>query len=89
MDCDRIVFSGHAIRRMALRKISRDEVLWVLAHGATIAEYPEDKPYPSRLISGIVSGRPIHVVAALDSGGGNCIVITTYEPAQSRPDKPE
>ena len=80
MECERVVFSGHAILRMIQRGMGRDAVLKVLTHGETIAEYADDKPYPSRLMLGYVAGRPLHVVVAFDECSGNCIIVTAYEP---------
>ena len=56
MDCDAISFSRHALQRMFERAISPDEIRKALANGETVADYPEDTPYPSRLILGIVAG---------------------------------
>ena len=64
MDCKRVVFSGHAIQRMFERGIGRDDALAVIAQGETIAEYADDKPYPSRLFLGSAGARPLHVVLA-------------------------
>jgi len=60
----RLVFRVHALRRMFERRISVDDVLQVLGAGDVIEDYPEDLPYPSRLMLGRVKNRPIHVVAA-------------------------
>ncbi len=62
MDCDRIVFSGHAIPRMFERQIDSNDVESVLRTGEVIAEYPDELPYPSCLMLGFVEGRAIHVV---------------------------
>jgi hypothetical protein len=51
-----------------------------LATGETIEEYPEDVPYPSRLVLGSIGNRPIHVVAADNRKVEETIVITAYEP---------
>lgn len=80
MECERLVFSGHAIRRMFQRGIGRDEVVAVLSGGETIAEYPDDTPYPSRLVLGFTNGKPVHVVVARDAETDTCIVVTVYEP---------
>ena len=82
MDCGRVVFSGHAIQRMFERAISRDDVLAVIAQGETIAEYADDKPYPSRLLLGSVGSKPVHVVLASDEAANVCIVVTVYEPTR-------
>jgi hypothetical protein len=80
MDCERVVFSGHGIQRMFQREISRDAVLDVVSGGETVAEYPEDAPYASRLLLGFVNGGPLHVLVAFDRETATCIVVTAYEP---------
>lgn len=80
MDYQTLVFSGHAVKQMFQRKISRDEVKVVLNEGEVIAEYPDDRPYPSYLMLRIVNQRPIHVVAAKDAETQTVYVITAYEP---------
>jgi len=52
MSADRITFRVHAVRRMFRRAISVEDVRRVLADGETIEDYPDDKPYPSRLLLG-------------------------------------
>jgi hypothetical protein len=51
-----------------------------LEFGEVIEEYPDDKPYPSRLVMGQVGLRPIHIVVADDNEARETIVITVYEP---------
>ncbi len=80
MECERTVFSGHAIQRMFQRGIDRDAVLAVVAHGEVLVEYADDTPYPSRLLLGFVDARPLHVVVAVDALTGTCIVVTAYQP---------
>ena len=80
MECKRVVFSGHAVRHMFERGIGRDDVLAVVYRGETIAEYADDKPYPSRLLLGSVEARPLHVVLASDDAAALGIVVTVYEP---------
>ncbi len=80
MKCNQAVFSGHAIRRMFERRISKSEALKVISDGDVIAEYPDDEPFPSFLMLGFVGGRPIHVVAANEADVLRCHVITAYDP---------
>ena len=80
MECEQVVFSGHAIQRMFQRGIGLDAVLAVVAQGETVAAYADDKPYPSRLLLGFVDAKTLHVVVALDESMGACIVVTAYEP---------
>lgn len=80
MKCERVVFSGHAIQRMFQRGVGKDAVSAVISGGESIAEYPDDNPYPSRLLLGFVEGRPLHVVVAWDAGTETCIIVTAYEP---------
>ena len=47
-------------------------------HGAVIESYPDDTPFPSELLMGIVNGRVLHLVIAKDVEVKH--VITAYEP---------
>jgi hypothetical protein len=76
----RLVFRVHALQRMLERHISADDVRWVLESGETIAEYPDDRPVPSRLVLGWVLNEPLHVVAADDLDGDITVVISVYRP---------
>lgn len=80
MNCDRIVFSGHALQRMFERGLGGDDVRSVLRDGEEIASYPDDTPYPSGVVLGFVEGRAVHVVAAREEKTRTCIVITVYHP---------
>ncbi|MFZ8845145.1 DUF4258 domain-containing protein [Thermoflexus sp.] len=60
--------------------MSMGEVESELKTGETIATYPDDEPYPSRLILGWVGGRPLHLVVADDPARNVRIVIPVYEP---------
>ena len=76
----RLLFRMHAIRRMFERGITVDEVEAVLGAGEVIEDYPNDTPYPSRLMLGWIGSRPLHVVAASNLAQNEEIVITVYEP---------
>ena len=56
----------------------------VLADGETIENYPDDQPYPSRLVLGFVDEKPVHVVCAESLSDDQMIVITVYEPELER-----
>lgn len=76
----KLTFRIHAIQRMFERQISPEDVRFAVESGETIQEYPDDTPYPSRLILGWKSQRPIHVVVADNEPGNEKIVVTVYEP---------
>lgn len=75
-----VIFRLHAIQRMFQRRISKVDVITVLMAGEIIENYPDDLPYPSRLIVGWAGARPLHVVAAYNASSGEEIIITVYEP---------
>jgi len=75
-----IVFRVHAIQRMFQRRISEEDVRYVLDAGEVIEEYPGDVPYPSKLILGERDQRYFHVVVAENKASREMIVITVYEP---------
>ncbi len=68
--------------RMAECAIREEDVAHVVSAGKEIESYPNDQPYPSRLLLGWVQARPIHVVAA--TAEHEIIVITVYEPDPSQ-----
>ena len=79
MDCTNLSISGHALRRMFERGIPPASVQTGVAGGEVIAEYPEDRPFPSVLLLGFVDGEPLHVIVARDPAGA-CVIVTAYRP---------
>ena len=75
-----ITFTGHAVRRMFARGISKTDVVSVITSGKVIAEYPGDKPFPSCLVLGLAGGRSLHVVVALEEERQTRHIVTVYEP---------
>jgi hypothetical protein len=75
-----VIFRVHAVQRMFERNIGVEDVRKVLSDGVVIEDYPDDTPYPSRLVLGWCEGRPIHVVAAHNAEDNSIIVVTVYEP---------
>lgn len=59
-----LIFTTHALRRMPPRGILVREVREVLHAPVLVEDYPDDMPYPSRLVLGWAGGRPLHVVVA-------------------------
>ncbi len=76
----KVTYRVHAVRRMFERAITEEDVRKVLDEGEEIAGYPDDNPYPSRLLLGWRGERPLHVVAAYNAQDDETIVITVYEP---------
>ena len=77
----RIEWRKHVLQKLAERGIAQQAVRDVLLKGERIREYSDDKPFPSALFLGYVSGRPFHVVAACDETSRQAFVITAYEPS--------
>ena len=59
-----LTYRVHAVRRMFERGITEVDVHTDLSEGEEIAAYPDDTPYPSRLLIGWRGDKPPHVVAA-------------------------
>jgi len=75
-----IIFSQHALSRMFEREISPELVKKAIFNGSIITEYPDDTPYPSRLILFRDEERVIHIVIGHDKDNDKIFVITVYEP---------
>ena len=78
MDIYQILYQLHAIERMSQRKISEEDVEHIILTGEVIAEYPDDTPYPSKLLLGWRNAKPLHVVVATDHVNRHKFVITAY-----------
>ena len=82
MNCSHVIFTGHALRRMFQRELGKDDIVEILKGGECIAEYLEDRPYPSYLILGFSGSRPVHIVVAKDRIDEACYVVTAYVPGR-------
>ena len=71
----------HTLIRLDERNISQEDILKVVLNGEVIEDYPGNKPFPSCLMLGMVSGKPYHVVVALDIESPMVYIITAYEPS--------
>ena len=80
MQCSRLTFTRHAVERMFSRSINVREIAALVASGEVIADYPDDKPYPSVLLLDYIAGDPVHVVVARDEQSADCYVVTVYVP---------
>jgi hypothetical protein len=76
----RIEWLKHSAERMFERGIARAEAVKALLEGEVIEDDPDDTPYPSALLLGVIDGKPLHVVVAYDTASAYCMVITVYQP---------
>ena len=81
---DHLVYRVHAIQRMFERQSGEAEVVHVVKAGVEIESYPNDTPYPSRLLLGFSHGEALHVVAAYNAPADETIIITAYRPDPAR-----
>lgn len=79
-----LVFTRHARKRILERGIRTDEIRGATDASTVVEEYPDDKPYPSRLVLGWARGRPLHLVLAGPTVEGDTILVTLYEPDPER-----
>ena len=77
----KLFYSNHAVKQMFSRAISTIEVEYALRNGVAIMDYPDDKPYPSKLLLAFYNKRPIHVVCSDNVEEETTVIITTYEPS--------
>ena len=66
MNCDHVMFTGHAVQRMFERRIQKEQIRDLLQSGEVIAEYPNDVPLPSSLLT-----NPILVSGPMTLGRGD------------------
>ena len=78
MNCQKLVFSSHAIQQMFFRRISKEDVKTAINYGEVIEEKPDDTPFLSYLILDFVNNKPIHVVFSYDQINDTGYVVTAY-----------
>ena len=72
---DQLDIRQQAAQRILERSISVGDVLVAPNSGATIEDYPNDTPFPSRLTLGWVDERPVHVVSAAVASTDRVVII--------------
>ena len=81
----KVVYTRHARTRMFQRGSSTHAVEEVgLSPSAVVEEYPEDQPFPSRLLLGWPQGEALHLHVAADAASDRLIVVTAYRPDPAR-----
>jgi hypothetical protein len=75
-----VLIKDHAAMRMLYRNISQKELSELLVAGEVVEDYPNDFPFPSKLIFKLVNNRPLHAVVAMDTEKKVLIIVTVYEP---------
>ena len=77
----RIRITDHADEEAQNDMVSYDEILSSVLTGMIIEDYPDDKPYPSCLISGnTFKGAPVHSVWAYNKETRWTVLVTVYRP---------
>ncbi len=83
-ETNRVLYSKHSRFEMQHEEFGRifeHEVYEAILNGEVIEEYPEDKPYPSVLISGATeTNRPLHIVCAYNEAENFSYIVTVYHP---------
>jgi hypothetical protein len=62
------------------RIVSVAEIEAALTAPVVVEEYPDDTPYPSRLVLGLAGTRALHLVVGGPTAQGDTVVVTLYEP---------
>ena len=70
----------HIAAKIPAKRLPQETIKSVIENGRVIKDYPDDTPYPSRLILGFDGERPVHVVSAYNAENDTEYVITVYEP---------
>lgn len=77
----RFVYTRHARKRILEKGLSVEAIEQTVASPqAVVEEYPDDTPFPSRLVLGRDGDTPLHVVVAEDTARATLYVVTAYHP---------
>lgn len=78
-----IALTAHSQQRLVERGISVNDIVKCIETGEIIAQYEDDKPFPSCLILGSsLTRKPLHIVVSNDSEF--IYLITAYYPSPER-----
>lgn len=79
-----VLYTSHArleMREEEFGPVTDQELYEAMRGSEVLAEYPDDKPYPSVLVFGKTeAGRPIHAVCAYVAEEQVIVVVTVYQP---------
>ena len=78
-DFETFEYTRHMLEKADERDIDLDIVEQTIEYGEMIADYPNDKPYPSCLYLFLIDSKPLHVCFA-PVNEKVCKVITAYKP---------
>lgn len=78
---DSILYTNHAVKQMFSRNISTLDVEYGIENGEELMNYPDDLPYPSKLLLCKINFRPLHIVCSFIPETSSVIIITAYEPS--------
>ena len=81
----RFRITDHADEEAANDRLALDDIVHSAANGEIIESYPDDKPYPSCLVSGqSAEGAAIHSVWAYNRTSRWAVLVTVYRPDPRR-----
>jgi hypothetical protein len=80
----RIQITRHAALEARKDDLEIEAVTASVLKGERIADYPDDRPFPSCLVLGYAEGRPVHSVWAFDATTKIAVLITVYRPDPAR-----
>ena len=75
-----LIISQHALQQIFKRDISIELIKLAISEGELIKNYPDDKPYPSKLMLYFKNEMPLHIVIAENKRDNQIILITAYVP---------
>lgn len=83
---DTVLWSRHAISRLATTALSRSAVEDALASCEIIEDYPAaHRPLPDCLVLALLEGgEPLHAVVAIDEPNERIYMVTVYRPDPAR-----
>lgn len=82
---DKVLWSVHALKKLRIERLRKDDLENALRDGIIIEDYPmESRPLPGCLVLGFVGNEPVHIVLAVDVLLDRLFIITVYRPSVER-----
>ena len=83
---EKILWSHHAIGKLVMEDLSRQDIEGALITCELIEDYPvQTRPLPDCLVLGwLVGQQPVHAVVAVDESSDRIFIVTVYRPEPRR-----
>ena len=79
---NRYLITKHAQQRMGLRKVSHEDIKFIISTGEVVEQHPDNQPDPKVLFMAFVKNEPLYVSCAFGAGYAYIITVHRFDPTR-------